>query len=57
VIAGLWTALRHPLLFLLLLAGFILLLIWLLPKLWRGIKKAFGFIGRLFGRGKPGTAG
>jgi hypothetical protein len=57
VIAGLWTALRHPLLFLLLLVGFILLLIWLLPKLWRGIKKVFGFIGRLFGLGKPGTAG
>jgi hypothetical protein len=57
VVAGLWTALRHPLLFLLLLVGFIALMIWLLPKLWRGIKKIFGFIGRLFGSGKPGTAG
>jgi hypothetical protein len=57
VIAGLWTALRHPLLFLLLLVGFILLMIWLLPKLWRGIKKVFGFIGRLFGSGKAGTVG
>jgi len=57
VIGGLWTALHHPLLFLLLLTGFIILMILLLPKLWRGIKKLFGFIGRLFGRGKPGAAG
>jgi hypothetical protein len=55
VIGGLWTALHHPVLFLILLVGFICLMIWLLPKLWRGIKKLFGFIGRLFGRGKPDT--
>lgn len=57
VIGGLWTALHHPLLFLLLLTGFIILMILLLPKLWRGIKKLFGFIGRLFGQGKPGAVG
>jgi hypothetical protein len=55
VIGGLWTALHHPVLFLLFLLCFICLMIWLLPKLWRGIKKLFGFIGRLFGRGKPDT--
>jgi len=27
---------------------FIGLMIWLLPKIWRGIKKIFGYIGRLF---------
>ena len=54
VIAGLWTALYHPALFIVLLVLFILLMIWLLPKLWRGIKKVFGFIGRLFGAGKTG---
>lgn len=53
VIAGLWTALYHPVLFIVLLVLFILLMIWLLPKLWRGIKKVFGFIGRLFGGDKP----
>jgi hypothetical protein len=53
VIAGLWTALYHPALFIVLLILFILLMIWLLPKLWRGIKKLFGYIGRLFGGGKP----
>ncbi|MDH3979379.1 MAG: DUF4126 domain-containing protein [Gammaproteobacteria bacterium] len=52
VIAGLWAALYNPVLFIVLLVLFILLMIWLLPKLWRGIKKVFGWIRRLFG-GKP----
>jgi hypothetical protein len=49
VIGGLWTALNHPLWFLGGLILFILLLVWLLPKLWRGVKKVFGFLARLFG--------
>ncbi len=49
VIGGLWTALQNPTLFLIFLAVFILIMIWLLPKLWRGIKRVFKFIGRLFG--------
>lgn len=52
VIAGLWTALYNPVLFIVLLVLFILLMIWLLPKLWRGIRRVGGFIGRLF-TGKP----
>jgi len=55
VIAGLWAALYHPVVFLVLLALFILLMAWLLPKLWRGIKKVFGFIGRLLGSRQAGT--
>ena len=55
VIGGVWTALTHPYIFLCLLGLFILLAIWLLPKIWRGIKKIFGFIFRLFGGGKPDT--
>lgn len=54
VIWGIWTALHHPVLFLFLLAGCILLVIWLLPKLWRGIRNLFGYLGRLFGRTRPG---
>lgn len=46
VIAGLWTALHYPALFIVLLVIFILLMIWLLPKLWRGIRRVFGFIGK-----------
>ncbi len=38
VVAGIWVALNYPWLFLGLLVLFILLLIWLLPKIWRGIK-------------------
>ena len=54
VIGGLWTALNHPWIFLALFVGFILLMIWWLPKIWRGIKKVIGSIGRLFGiKGKP----
>ena len=49
VVAGLWTALNHPLIFIGLLICFIIFMIWLLPKIWRGIKKIFGFIGRLLG--------
>lgn len=49
VFGGLWAALHYPWLFLGLLVIFIILMIWLLPKIWRGIKKVFGFIGRLLG--------
>jgi len=52
VIAGLWTALYHPALFIVLLVLFILLSIWLLPKIWRGIKKVFGFLGSMLGSSK-----
>lgn len=38
VLGGLWMALQHPLLFLLMLALFLALAVWLLPKLWRFIK-------------------
>lgn len=45
VIAGLWTALNHPVIFLILLALFIVMMIWLLPKLWRVIKRVARRIG------------
>jgi len=49
VIVGLWTALNHPALFLVLLALFLVLLIWLLPKLWRGIKLLVNKVGQWLG--------
>jgi hypothetical protein len=52
VVGGLLVAIKHPAVFLALLVLFFVLLIWLLPKLWRGIKRVFGAIGRLFGGGK-----
>jgi hypothetical protein len=46
VASGLFTAFHYPVLFLVLLGVFVLLLVWLLPKLFRGIRLVFG---RLFG--------
>ena len=39
VVAGLWAALNYPLLFIGLLVLFLALAIWLLPKIWRAIKR------------------
>ena len=49
VIGGLWTALNYPWLFVAALVIFILLLIWLLPKLWRAMKRLFNWLGRKLG--------
>ncbi|OMH30070.1 DUF4126 domain-containing protein [Motiliproteus sp. MSK22-1] len=53
VIAGVWAALNHPYVFLAGLLLFILLLIWLLPKIARGIARVFGFLLRFFRSEKP----
>jgi hypothetical protein len=53
VIAGLWVALKHPWVFLVALLLFILLMIWLLPKLWRGVKALFARLARLFAKSEP----
>ncbi len=37
VLAGIWFAFKYPLVFLIALAVFVALAIWLLPKLWRGV--------------------
>ena len=50
VFAGLWAALAHPVIFLILLVLFLLALWWLLPKVWRGVKAVFRKIASLFGR-------
>lgn len=55
VVGGLWAALNYPLVFIAFIVAFALFLIWALPKLWRGIKKVFGAIVRLF-RGAPAPA-
>ena len=52
VIGGIWAAVNHPWLFLTFLALFILLIIWLLPKLWRGIKILAAKIKQLFNQQK-----
>lgn len=39
VIAGIWTALVHPWVFVVFLVAFIILMAWLLPRIWRVLKK------------------
>lgn len=50
VLLGLWLAFQHPVVFLLLLALFVLLLIWLIPKIWRGLQALRRGFTRLFAR-------
>ena len=58
VIAGLWAALNHPVLFLVLFALFISSVIWLLPRLWRALRRAAQAVGLWFGRpDRPSTGG
>ena len=47
LITGGWLVFAHPAVFIGLLCGFIVLLFWLLPKLWRGIKSVLGSIGKV----------
>jgi Domain of unknown function (DUF4126) len=47
LLTGGWLALMHPAVFIGLLCGFILLIFWLLPKLWRGIKSVLGNLGKI----------
>jgi len=49
VFAGVWASIQHPAFFVVALVLFVLLMIWALPKLWRGIKRVFKFLAKLFG--------
>jgi len=49
VFAGVWASIQHPSFFVIAIIVFILLMVWALPKLWRGIKRVFKFLGKLFG--------
>jgi hypothetical protein len=48
VVVGLWTALHYPLLFVGFLFAFILLLVWLLPRIWKGVMKVLSMLVTLF---------
>tara|TARA_R110000822_G_scaffold59736_19_gene149002 strand:- start:13722 stop:14381 length:660 start_codon:yes stop_codon:yes gene_type:complete len=49
VLAGMWAMFNHPLLFVGLMIAFLLLVIWLLPKLWRLLKAIFTRLGEWLG--------
>lgn len=50
VVGGIWACLNHPIPFLIALVIFIALLIWLLPKIWKGIKKVGRYIANIFNK-------
>lgn len=50
VFGGLWLALSHPAVFIGVLVVFVLLAIWLIPKLWRAIRFLFKKIAKFFGK-------
>ncbi len=50
VIGGLWASLNHPWWFLAGLVLFLLLVAWLLPRIWRALKRIARAVGRWFGR-------
>ena len=52
VIGGLWAALNHPWAFIFALAVFVLLVAWLLPKIWRALKRITRAIGNFFSGNK-----
>lgn len=58
VIGGLWASLHYPWLFIVGLVLTLLLIIWLLPKLWRALKRIFRAIGEFFsGKKSPPPGG
>ena len=57
VVGALWAALNHPWLFLALLLVFLVVVAWLLPKIWRALKRLFRAMGRFFGRREEAVEG
>lgn len=53
VVGGVWASFNHPAVFLVGLVLFVILMIWLLPKIWAGIKKVFRFILGWFRKEEP----
>jgi hypothetical protein len=49
LLLGMWLAFKHPVVFVVLLALFVLLLVWLIPRLWRGLLALRRGFRRLFG--------
>jgi hypothetical protein len=45
VLTGVWLAIAHPIVFLGVFAIFVILLLWLIPKVWRGLRTVFSRFG------------
>ncbi len=44
VVTGVWASINHPVSFLIALVLFVILMIWLLPRIWTSVKRVFRFI-------------
>lgn len=55
VIGGVWACIHHPVVFLVALLVIILLMIWLLPRLWLAIKKVIATVVSFFRSGNSGA--
>jgi len=56
VVAGLLTALHYPWIFLGLLVVFLIVMIWLLPRIWRGVRRLTQIIANFFRGGRSSGA-
>ncbi len=59
VLGGLWAVFYHPVVFIILFILFMLFAVWLLPKIWQGIKILFGKLKSILGSnsGNPPPSG
>lgn len=48
VMGGIWLSITHPYIFLTCFILFLILMVWLLPRIWQGVKKIFAFLARPF---------
>ncbi|MBK8815051.1 MAG: DUF4126 domain-containing protein [Methylococcaceae bacterium] len=53
VVGGVWASINHPAVFLLALILFVIMMIWLLPRIWGGVKNVFRFIIGWFRKEEP----
>jgi len=53
VLGGLWAALHYPIAFLVAFVVFLILAIWMLPKIWRGIVLIFRKVRGIFVKDNP----
>ena len=55
VLGGLWLALKQPFAFAIAFGLFLLVLVWVLPKLWRGVRLLYRKLGRWLGMVHPAS--
>lgn len=54
-LVGLWLVFHHPWIMIVLVVGFVATIIWMAPRVWRGLRTIFRRAGRLFSGSPPAT--